>query len=141
MNPTLHKAANGHLSLDFNELSDTRWLSIAEELVKHHGFKRVGSPVIGVSEKFTRVSSVQRSTLRPVGTIGLDNTCFRTLWQVIAVCKSSSARLSWERRRKSSVPWVEIVYLRIFEGLSRVVGFERQNTHPRAGRGDRQKSA
>lgn len=51
MNPTLHKTANGHLALDFNELSDACWLSIAEELIKLRGFKRVGSPVIGISEQ------------------------------------------------------------------------------------------
>ncbi|MCE6978194.1 hypothetical protein EI534_12505 [Pseudomonas frederiksbergensis] len=51
MNPTIHKAVNGHLSLDFNELSDACWLSIAEELIKLRGFKRMGSPVIGVSEQ------------------------------------------------------------------------------------------
>jgi hypothetical protein len=26
MNPTLHTAANGHLVLEFNELSDSGWL-------------------------------------------------------------------------------------------------------------------
>ncbi|WP_111448924.1 MULTISPECIES: hypothetical protein [unclassified Pseudomonas] len=51
MNPTLHKAANGHLALDFNELSDACWLSIAEDLTKLRGFKRVGSSVIGISEQ------------------------------------------------------------------------------------------
>lgn len=51
MNPTLHEAANGHLALDFNELSDAGWLSIVEELIKLRGFKRVGSPVIGTSEQ------------------------------------------------------------------------------------------
>lgn len=51
MNPTLHKTANGHLTLDFNELSDACWLSITEELIKLRGFKQVGSSAIGVSEQ------------------------------------------------------------------------------------------
>ena len=51
MNPTLDTATNGHLLLSFNELSDSFWLSLAENLTRLHGFKRVGSPVIGVSEQ------------------------------------------------------------------------------------------
>jgi hypothetical protein len=51
MNPTLDTAANGHLTLSFNELSDACWLSLAENLIKLQGFKRLGSPVIGVDEK------------------------------------------------------------------------------------------
>jgi len=51
MNPTLYKAANGHLALDFNELSDACWLAIVEDLIKFHGFRRVGLPVIGISEQ------------------------------------------------------------------------------------------
>jgi len=51
MNPTLHTAANGHLTLDFNDLSDACWLSLAESLIKCRGFKRLGSEVIGADEK------------------------------------------------------------------------------------------
>ncbi|WP_397459080.1 hypothetical protein AB3464_04690 [Pseudomonas asplenii] len=51
MDPTLHKAANGHLSLDFNEWPDTCWLSLEEELITRRGFKRVGSSVIGIDEE------------------------------------------------------------------------------------------
>lgn len=51
MNPTLHTAANGHLTLNLNELPDSYWLSLAENLIKFRGFKRVGSPVIGVNEQ------------------------------------------------------------------------------------------
>lgn len=51
MNPTLHTAANGHLTLSFNELSDSCWLLPAENLTTRRGFKRVGSPIIGVSEQ------------------------------------------------------------------------------------------
>ena len=51
MNPTLHTAANGHLALDLNESSDAHWLSLTEYLIKLRGFKRTGSPVIGVDEQ------------------------------------------------------------------------------------------
>jgi hypothetical protein len=51
MNPSLHTTANGHLTLDFNELSGICWLSLAEELIKLQGFKRVRSPVIGIDEQ------------------------------------------------------------------------------------------
>ena len=51
MNLTLHMAANGHLALDFNELSEAGWLSIAEALTSLQGLKRVGSPVTGISEQ------------------------------------------------------------------------------------------
>lgn len=51
MNPTLDTAANGHLTLSFNELSDSGWLSLAENLVKLQGFKRLGSHVLGVDEQ------------------------------------------------------------------------------------------
>jgi hypothetical protein len=51
MKPTLDTAANGHLTLNFNELSDTYWLALADNLIKLRGFKRLGSPVIGVDEK------------------------------------------------------------------------------------------
>lgn len=51
MNPSLDTAANGHLTLSFNELSDSCWLSLAENLVKIRRFKRLGSPVIGSDEK------------------------------------------------------------------------------------------
>lgn len=51
MKPTLDTAANGHLTLNFNELSDTYWLALADNLIKLRGFKPLGSPVIGVDEK------------------------------------------------------------------------------------------
>ena len=51
MNLTLHMAANGHLALDFDELPEAGWLSIAEELTSLQGLKRVGSPVTAVSEQ------------------------------------------------------------------------------------------
>src|SRR3990167_213269 len=51
MNPTLDTAANGHLTLSFNELSDACWLLLAENLIKLRGFKRLGSPVISIDEK------------------------------------------------------------------------------------------
>ncbi|MBN6713396.1 hypothetical protein JSY17_05260 [Pseudomonas capsici] len=51
MKPTLDIAANGHLILGFNELSDYCWLSLAENLIRFRGFKRLGSPVISVDEK------------------------------------------------------------------------------------------
>lgn len=51
MNPILDTAANGHLILCFNEVSDACWLSIAENLIKLRGFKRSGSPVISLDEK------------------------------------------------------------------------------------------
>lgn len=51
MNLTLHMAANGHLELDFNELSEARWLSITEELTTLQWLKCAGSPVTSVSEQ------------------------------------------------------------------------------------------
>lgn len=51
MNLTLHMAANGYLALDFNELSEAGWLSIAEALTSLQGLKRVGSPVTAASEQ------------------------------------------------------------------------------------------
>lgn len=51
MKPSLDTAANGHLTLSFNELSDSCWLSLAENLIRLRGFKRSGSPVISVDEK------------------------------------------------------------------------------------------
>lgn len=50
MKPTLNTAANGHLTFNLNECSDDYWLSLAEDLVKHQGFKRVGAPVFGLDE-------------------------------------------------------------------------------------------
>ncbi|MBC2380751.1 hypothetical protein HF257_18375 [Pseudomonas sp. WS 5106] len=50
MKPTLSTAANGHLKFNLNECPDDYWLSLAEDLVKHEGFKRVGSPVFGFDE-------------------------------------------------------------------------------------------
>jgi hypothetical protein len=51
MNLTLHMAAKGHLALDFNELSEAGWLSIAEELTSLQGLKRAGSSITSVSEQ------------------------------------------------------------------------------------------
>ena len=51
MNLTLHMAANGHLALEFNELSEAGWLSIAEELTSLQGLKGVGSSGTSVSEQ------------------------------------------------------------------------------------------
>lgn len=48
MHPALHTAANGHLTLSLNELPDAYWLSLVDTLVKHHGFRQVGSPVVGL---------------------------------------------------------------------------------------------
>lgn len=50
MKPTLSTAANGHLKFNLNECPDDFWLSLAEDLVKYQGFKRVGSPVFGLDE-------------------------------------------------------------------------------------------
>ncbi|AKS09822.1 hypothetical protein [Pseudomonas trivialis] len=50
MNPTLHTAANGHLTMNLDGLSDADWLSLAEDLVQHQGFNRAGSPAMGLSE-------------------------------------------------------------------------------------------
>lgn len=51
MNPTLYTAANGHLTINFNESSDSSWIALSEDLTSLHGFQRVGSPVIGLSEQ------------------------------------------------------------------------------------------
>lgn len=83
MNLTLHMAANGHLALDFNELSEAAWLSIAEELTSLQGLKRVGSPVTAVSEPIHHDFQCAELALRRVGTIGLGITCFQTLWQAM----------------------------------------------------------
>ena len=51
MSPTLHKAANGHLSLDVNEWPETCWRLLEDELIKRRGFTRVGASVIGMDEE------------------------------------------------------------------------------------------
>lgn len=56
--------------------------------------------------KFTKISSVLSSTWRPAGTIGLDITCFQTLWRVMYFCKSYSTRSAPDRRLTSSVPQI-----------------------------------
>lgn len=51
MSLSLHTAANGHLTLNLNEMPDAFWHSLADRLVNHHGFQRVGSPDFGLDER------------------------------------------------------------------------------------------
>ena len=51
MRATIHTAANGHLTFSMNELPDALWELLEVRLVNEYGLKRVGSIVIGVSER------------------------------------------------------------------------------------------
>jgi len=49
--PSLHRAASGHLTLDFNDLPESYWLGVSLRLESHHGFTRVGPAVPGAHEQ------------------------------------------------------------------------------------------
>lgn len=44
----LFHAANGHLLIEFGELSDADWKALESKLVNAWGFRRVGEVVIGL---------------------------------------------------------------------------------------------
>src|SRR5262245_59880409 len=50
MHATLHKAANGHLTLSLNDMPESSWTSLSERLVRSYGFRRTGSAVTGINE-------------------------------------------------------------------------------------------
>ena len=50
MKPTLHTAANGHLTLNLNDESSECWPQIVARLESEFGLRRVGAKVLGVSE-------------------------------------------------------------------------------------------
>jgi hypothetical protein len=50
MKPTLHTAANGHLTINLNDESSTYWPRLQRRLERELGFKRVGSGVLGMDE-------------------------------------------------------------------------------------------
>jgi len=50
MSPSLHKAANGYLTLDFNDAPETCWRGVAIRLGNEFGFVREGQALCGVDE-------------------------------------------------------------------------------------------
>lgn len=59
MKPYLHKASNGHLTIDFGDLSDEEWEKLEKRIVDGWGLERVGSVAVGLDEKI--YPSFQRS--------------------------------------------------------------------------------
>lgn len=51
MKPSLHAAANGHLTLDLNESPDSFWRQLCQRMESIYGFRRTGSAVIGAGEQ------------------------------------------------------------------------------------------
>lgn len=50
MSPSLHKAANGYLTLDFNDAPETCWKAVVHRLESEFGFVREGQTLSGVDE-------------------------------------------------------------------------------------------
>ena len=50
MTPSLRKAANGYLTLDFNDAPETCWRTILNRLENELGFVRDGEALCGVDE-------------------------------------------------------------------------------------------
>ena len=61
----------------------------------------MGSPVIGVSEQIHPSFQYAEFNLAAAGIIGLDITCFLTLWQAMYFCNSYSTRSAHDGRQSS----------------------------------------
>ena len=50
MRATLHTAANGHLTINFNDSPPSSWREVSDRLEKEYGFARSGHGVVGLDE-------------------------------------------------------------------------------------------
>lgn len=63
MTVSVHRAANGHLSLELGDASDAAWAALAALLVNEYKFTRVGSAVLGAGEQIHQSFQAPEFTL------------------------------------------------------------------------------
>ena len=63
MTVSVHRAANGHLSLEFGEASDAAWADLSALLVNEYKFTRVGNAVLGAAEQIHQSFQAPEFTL------------------------------------------------------------------------------
>lgn len=64
MSLSLSTAGHGHLTVSLNDFPDSNRLLLVEHMIQVQGFKRIGTSLVGLDGKITKVFNAQNLALQ-----------------------------------------------------------------------------